>query len=245
MAHPQGNWKGSGPINVYLEGDGLPWITRTRIAKDPTPRIALARRFMARDPGPSLYLGRPCYHGLAQSPGCSPWLWTHGRYSEEVVESMVAALRRTLGPETDRELTLIGFSGGGVLAMLIAARMEQVTSVVTIAANLDLNAWADQHGFSRLSGSLNPATEPPLPARIQQTHLAGGRDLRVPADLSNSVAARQPSARFLVIPDFDHNCCWEQAWPGILAEVRRKDPDPVRILAAARPGDGQGSPRKR
>ncbi len=67
--------------------------------------------------------------------------------------------------------------------MLVAARMEQVRQVVTIAANLDIDAWAEHSGYSRLRGSLNPATQPPLPTHIQQIHLAGGRDLRVPAQV--------------------------------------------------------------
>ncbi len=210
-------------VNVYLEGDGLPWVTRTRIARDPTPRHPLALRLMAHDPGPSLYLGRPCYRGLADSPGCSPRLWTHGRYGEEVVRSMVAALRRAIGPSTDREITLIGYSGGGVLAMLIAARMEQVRTVVTVASNLDIDAWADLNGYSRLKGSLNPATQPPLPARIRQVHLVGGRDRRAPPTLAQTVVARQANARIWVIRDFDHTCCWERKWPEILVAVGNED----------------------
>jgi pimeloyl-ACP methyl ester carboxylesterase len=136
---------------------------------------------------------------------------------------MAAVLQRALGPDIDREITLIGYSGGGVLAMLIAARIEQVGTVVTIGANLDIAAWADHHGFSRLVGSLNPATQPPLPARIRQIHLAGERDIRVPAHLSEPAAARQPNAQFLRLPDFDHNCCWERAWPAILAGLKQRE----------------------
>lgn len=221
LIYRQGSWDKSSPVHVYLEGDGLPWITRTRIARDPTPRTPLALRLMSHDPGPALYIGRPCYHGLAESPGCSPWLWTQGRYSEEVVRSMTAALRRALGPDGDREVTLIGYSGGGVLAMLIAARMEHVRAVVTIAANLDIAAWADHHGYSRLLGSLNPATQPPLAAHIRQIHLAGERDLQVPARLSEPTAAGVPNAQFVVVPGFDHRCCWERAWPAILAGLKQ------------------------
>jgi hypothetical protein len=239
LIYQYGNWKQPGPVHVYLEGDGLPWVTRTAIARDPTPRNPLALRLMSRDPAPSLYLGRPCYHGLADSPGCSPWLWTHGRYSEEVARSMAAALQRALGRDSDREITLIGYSGGGVLAMLIAARVEQVTRVVTVAANLDIDAWTRHHGYSRLRGSLNPATQPPLPSRVRQIHLAGGRDVRVPLGLSQPAAKRQPDADFLVLPEFDHRCCWERDWPSILArldkpETRRPGTAPVPDQAGRR-----------
>jgi pimeloyl-ACP methyl ester carboxylesterase len=144
-------------------------------------------------------------------------LWTHERYGEAVVSSMTAALRRALGPDKYRKLTLIGYSGGGVLAMLIAARLERVRRVVTVAANLDIDAWAEHHGYSRLRGSHNPATHPPLPSSIRQIHLVGGRDDRVPPCLSRPVSERQLNARFLVFPESDHRCCWERDWPSILA----------------------------
>ena len=147
---------------------------------------------------------------------------------------MVAALRRAVGPRTDRGLTLIGYSGGGVLAMLMAARMEEVGAVVTIAANLDIDAWADLNGYSRLEGSLNPATQPPLPARIRQIHLFGGRDRRVPPHLAQTVVARQGNARVVVVPDFDHTCCWERVWPEILAGVGNQDLGLRRVLRRSR-----------
>jgi len=110
-----------------------------------------------------------------------------------------------------------------VLAMLIAARVEQVRGVLTIAANLDIATWADRHGYSRLLGSLNPATQPPLPAKIRQIHLAGERDRRVPAHLSEPAVARQRNARLFVVPNVDHSCCWEHAWPAILAGLKQRD----------------------
>jgi len=219
LIYRHGDWDRPHPVHVYLEGDGLPWVTRTRIAKDPTPRNPLALRLMAKDPAPSLYLGRPCYYGYAHSPQCLPWLWTHGRYSEAVVRSMAAALRHVIGPDTRRKLILIGYSGGGVLAMLIAARLEQVTRVVTVAADLDIDAWTRHHGYSHLRGSLNPATQPPLPSRVRQIHLAGGRDTRVPLRLSRPVSDRQPNAQFVIFTKFDHRCCWEHDWPSILAAL--------------------------
>ena len=41
--------------------------------------------------------------------------------------------------------------------MLLAERLEMTQAVVTIAANLDTDAWTELHGFSALEGSLNPA----------------------------------------------------------------------------------------
>lgn len=213
-------------VHVYLEGDGLPWVTRYRVSTDPTPRNPLALHLAARDPTPSLLLGRPCYYGISDPGRCSLSLWTSGRYSEDLVHSMVVALQRLLSAWPDRRIRLVGYSGGGALAMLMAERLSGVEAVVTLAANLDIDAWTDLHGYSRLAGSLNPAKRPLLPAHIRRTHLAGESDEKVPAKLIRAAAARDPRAMVHVLPGFDHRCCWVQRWTAILAqyEIFRKAP---------------------
>jgi len=203
-------------LHVYLDGDGTPWLA-WRPAMDPTPRNPLLLRLMALDPNPSVYLGRPCYHGLSETPPCPSALWTEERYSEAVVSSMAAALRRVLQAGGFERLAWFGYSGGGVIAVLLAPRFAETTDLVTIAANLDIDAWADLHGYSRLTGSLNPARQPPMPARIRQRHYVGGQDRVVPKD----VVARGPidPDTLVVIPSYDHTCCWETIWPAVLAEV--------------------------
>jgi pimeloyl-ACP methyl ester carboxylesterase len=211
---------GSRTLHVYIDGDGRPW-SRGEPTADPTPRNPLVLRLMALDPAPSLYLGRPCYHGLAAAPPCAAAVWTAERYSPAVVASMATALRRALrGRDVDR-LVWVGYSGGGSLAVLLAPRFAETIGVITIAANLDIEAWADLHGYARLVGSLNPATQPPLPARIRQRHYVGGRDRVVP----ESIVSRGPidPAGLVVIPGYDHVCCWEAIWPGVLAEVSSRD----------------------
>ncbi len=214
ISHP------SRTLHIYLDGDGTPWRAWAP-ATDPTPRNPLLLRLMALDSAPSLYLGRPCYHGLSDTPPCSSALWTGARYSEEVVSSMAAALRRILATTEFRRLVWFGYSGGGTLATLVAPRFETTTDLITIAANLDIDAWADLHAYSRLAGSLNPARQPPLPAGIRQRHYVGGRDRVVPKD----VIARGPIApgTLIVMESYDHICCWEKIWPAVLSEVERAD----------------------
>ena len=203
-------------LHVYIDGDGTAWRGPGRPALDPTGRDPLVLRLMAQDPAAALYLGRPCYLGVDEPDSCQPWYWTHGRYSRAVVGSMTAALSSLLQHHPAGELTLIGYSGGGTLAMLMAARLTDVSEVVTLAANLDVQAWTDEHGYSPLIGSLNPATQAPLPARIRQWHWVGKDDAQVPPRVVEQGLLTQTAPHFEVLPDMDHGCCWEREWPRLL-----------------------------
>lgn len=200
-------------LHVYLEGDGTPWIRKGVAASDPTPRTPLMFDLMSLDPAPSVYLGRPCYHGL-KSGACTPEMWTDQRYSEAVVASMSAALDRL---SVDYQaLVLLGYSGGGTLAMLIAERQPKTGTVITVAANLDTVRWAEMHKHRPLAGSRNPAARPALPPRIRQMHFAGADDDNVPPLLVRDAIAQQHGAELRVFPKQDHSCCWREVWKEIL-----------------------------
>lgn len=213
-------WK---TLHVYLEGDGSPWVKRRWISKDPTPRNPLMLRLMAQDTVPSVYLGRPCYHGLADDPHCAPELWTSGRYSQRVVDSMAAALARIWRAGHFKELVLIGYSGGGALAMLLAAQFPQTVAVVTLAGNLDPAVWAQHHGYTPLWTSLNPSRQPPLNPGIFQLHLLGGGDQNILPAMVRSAVSRQKHAKLHFLADFDHVCCWWEVWPSVLTALYARD----------------------
>jgi len=219
----------SGMIHVYLEGDGSPWRHEREVAVDPGPRNPVMLQLMALDPKASIYLGRPCYHGLYKQPPCYPYLWTHGRYSPRVVDAMAQALERITRNNAAEQLVLIGYSGGGTIAMLLAERMPNVVSVVTLAGNLDPDAWAEHRNYSRLQGSLNPANRAPLPSRIYQLHIAAENDVVVPPKMIESAIKHQNNAGFKVLPDVDHTCCWQAVWPSILGDLESQSVSSTRI----------------
>jgi len=198
-------------LHVYLEGDGTPWLHGREIAADPTPRRPFALELAARDRDAVMVLGRPCYHGHAVDDGCDSALWTSARYGERVVASVEAALSDA------PRVTLVGYSGGGVLARLVAERAPNVDRVITVAANLDVAAWARQHGYAPLDGSLDPALRSPL-AGVIEVNLVGARDANVPPDTLETYASRNPNAQIVRFPDYDHRCCWIDAWPQLLAQ---------------------------
>jgi dienelactone hydrolase len=208
---------------VYLEGDGRPWSDDgMRPASNPDPVRSVARELAAIQPSGSLLLGRPCYHDRVHDPGCAPEIWTSARYSDRVVASMVAALRRLIDAEPNRQpVVLVGYSGGGALALLIADRVAEVRAVVTLAANLDLSAWSDHHGYLPLAGSLDPLATRALPPGCE-IHIAAERDSVVPPSLVRSAATRRPGALLWIEPRADHACCWRSRWTKTLERVARQ-----------------------
>lgn len=203
-------------LHVYLGGDGTPWIDRKIIAWDPTPRNPVGLRLMALDDAPSIYLGRPCYHGSSGSSACSPILWTYERYSKTVTESMSSVLQKIVDQGAYRELVLIGFSGGGGIAMFLAAEFPQTRQVVTLAGNLDTEAWTRLHDYDELIGSENPKSMPPLREEIQQYHLAGEKDDNIPPWMIEAAIQTQRSSQFITFEEFTHACCWEKIWKRML-----------------------------
>ena len=206
---------------VFLEGDGQPWVGGVIPAEDPTTRDPLALKLLMRTPGTTAYIGRPCYQD-ARAARCTSDLWTQGRYSPIVVETMRAAIKQTADSLRASEIVLVGYSGGGVLAVLLAERLENVAGVVTVAANLDIDAWTSHHRYLPLTQSLNPA-------RSEQSHdwpevhLTGTRDEVVPSALNASYFERFPRAQQWKLEQRGHVCCWidewESLWPKIQAAI--------------------------
>ena len=206
------------PLAIFIEGDGVPWRGGTQPSLDPTTRNPLALKLLGQTSGPAAYVSRPCYQAMA-APGCTPELWTMQRYSDEVVSSMTAAVRMTAARANARKVVLVGYSGGGVLAVLIAERLDNVAAVITVGADLDIDAWTQHHGYLPLTGSLNPASSTaahPWP----ETHLYGARDAVVPIATTAAYFTRFPHAQRRVMDDYDHVCCWVERWPALWQEIR-------------------------
>ena len=195
--------------HVYIEGDGRAVTAQGRPSLDPTPKTPLLLSMMMQDPMPALYLGRPCYF-QTEDPNCSPLNWTIARYSQDTVDSMVAALEHSL-PDAG-SITLIGHSGGGTLAVLLAKKLNNVNTVVTLAGNLQVAKWTEYHHYSPLAASLDPAAEPPLPACINQYHFAGDEDEEILPTWIEEYAQQQPGSHFQRLAGTDHRAGWPLWW---------------------------------
>ena len=204
-------------LNIYLEGDGRPWIKRFYINSDPSPLYPLGLDLMTRDAGPAMYVTRPCYN-IETDERCRSELWTSARYSPEVVRAMSEAIESELATfENVERITLIGYSGGGTLALLIAQEIERVSRVITVAGSLDTEAWTRLHKYSSLSASINPA-DVPLRRNVAYIHLLGEKDKNIPPETGVSVYS-QFGHRHIVYERYNHSCCWVQDWPEILREL--------------------------
>lgn len=116
-----------GRLIVCIEGDGTGWHSRTRRSENPTPLEPIALRLALRDARPGLlYLAWPCqYVARAVLERCDPALWSGARYSEQVVAATYHAINATKRAAADKVI-LMGYSGGGVLAALLAAQHADV-----------------------------------------------------------------------------------------------------------------------
>lgn len=196
-------------IRVYIEGDGNAWLTRTRPSPDPTPLHPTALELALQDSSPNVvYLARPCQY--VRSPACNSRIWTVEQFSEPSVGSMDAALNAYKG----HKLELIGYSGGGGVALLLAARRGDVSGIRTVAGNVDSLAFTTHHGVTALQGD-NPASFRAQTNRIPQLHYAGGKDKIVPPLLAQGYQSGLPAgncSRVVLVPAADHTSGWQQQW---------------------------------
>ncbi|WP_187367251.1 alpha/beta fold hydrolase [Massilia mucilaginosa] len=211
-------------LTVYIEGDGLAWLNAGTVSPDPTPVHPVALQLALRHPhGAAVYLARPCQFQPGALPAaCRSALWTSARYGPEVIDSMDAALDQLMRQSGARRLVLVGFSGGGSVAALLAARRADVTLLLTVAANLDTAQWTRLQGLAPLAGSFNPADHAAQLAPVPQHHWVGADDDVVPPAVLASFAARFPAGAtpaLTVVQGYGHACCWQASWAAMVRAV--------------------------
>ena len=210
-------------LTLYIEGDGFAWASRSRPSFNPTPKQPIGLALALHHPhGNAAYLARPCqYVDLAIEPDCTAATWTRDRFAESVIEASNSAISMLKTRYGAQALTLVGYSGGGAVAALVAARRQDVQRLVTVAAPLDHAFWTSSLKLSPLTGSLNPADAWPGLKNLPQIHYVGTDDKVLSASVVESYRAHFPDPeqiRIELIHGFDHRCCWVEAWPEILTQ---------------------------
>lgn len=206
-------------LRVYVDGDGGPWIRERRVSVDPTPVNPVLLRLMHGATHPAVYLGRPCYFGAASDKGCSAAYWTFERYGPAVVDSMCEAVNRIAADRGTHSVTLIGYSGGGAIVVGMRACTERLDRLITIAGNLDPDAWARYHGYTPL-GDLSPVTTA-LEATdaVEESHWQCRDDSNVPPPITDAYFAARRAAIRHIVDTCSHSTGWENYWPQIIGEA--------------------------
>ncbi|HNX68408.1 MAG TPA: alpha/beta hydrolase [Candidatus Omnitrophota bacterium] len=205
------------PLRIYIEGDGYAFVTRSRVSGDPTPREPLALELAAEDPSVNVvYLARPCqFTPMEQNPKCEEFYWTDGRFSDEVIRSMDAAVSYFVKQTGASGIDLVGYSGGAAVAILVTARRQDVLSLRTVAGNLDPEVVNEYHGVSPLEGSLDPAAVAGQIASIPQLHFVGGEDSIIPFEAVSAYLKKMGDERCFqtkTLPDATHAQGWTESW---------------------------------
>lgn len=211
------------PLRIYIEGDGLAWVSRSEPSLDPTPVAATGLALAAADASANVaYLARPCqFTPMQEEPRCSVAYWTGKRFAPEVIDAMDAAVGQLAARVPRQPLELVGYSGGGAIAVLIAARRRDVMSLRTVAGNLDVEYVNRLHRVSSMPASRNPIDIARQVAGIAQIHFSSAQDTVVPPE----VAARFATAvggtcvTTSVVTGLAHDGEWASRWAALLEQT--------------------------
>jgi pimeloyl-ACP methyl ester carboxylesterase len=122
-----------------------------------------------------------------------------------------------------QHIVLVGYSGGGAIASLLAARRDDVSALITVAGNLDHQRWTTIKNISPLTGSLNPIDSVQA-ISAPQWHFYGRQDTIIPLPTLQGYQAKQPMNNRLIATDNGHHCCWAEQWPTLLQQLGTKKP---------------------
>ena len=218
--------KGSNFLTIYIEGDGNSWTNRGP-SLDPTPKNPIALELAVKDPSDAVvYLARPCQYTVEwPSRNCETRYWTSHRFSKEAVAATNSVISQLKERARTKKIRLVGFSGGGAIAALVAAEREDLESLITVAGTLDHEIWTRHHDVTPLYGSLNPIHKIDKLAKIPQVHFSGTEDKVVPRLVMESYISKYLSSarvRSVVYKTLDHTCCWGEHWPHLLKTAEKK-----------------------
>jgi alpha-beta hydrolase superfamily lysophospholipase len=140
-------------------------------------------------------------------------MWTDGRFSAQVIALLNQGIDEILRSMPSLRLHLVGHSGGGTLATLIAAQRSDVNCLVTLASPLDISAWTQALAIAPLLKSQNPVEPNENLKQIRQTHFFGERDTIVTPESIGRYQNFPPQTDFITISGFDHQKFWVEHWP--------------------------------
>lgn len=183
-------------IHIYIEGDGHAFNASGQPTSDPTPRGTFVRDLAVRDNFENVvYMARPCQFIMTNS--CSESDWTTGRFSQKIIDAESGAMKKIA---KNKNITLIGYSGGAMVSGLIIEQnpKQKIEKWITIAGVLNHEKWTKYFGDEPLTESLNLTKLPDVP----QLHFVGAKDEIVPPELTETWTDK---SNVRVVPDATHD----------------------------------------
>ncbi len=209
--------------NIYIEGEGASEGSLESINGDPTPFNPVALHLASKDKAENvIYLARPCQYISIMPSGqkCDQKYWEDEKFSKTVIDAYDAALNDIAARYDITAFNLIGYSGGGTIAALLATFRQDVISVRTVSGILDHKTYSTLHEQPVLEHSLNPVNEASRLTKIPQYHFIGGQDDVVPPAVLHSYLQAMPPTRCvqtMLVQEATHDAGWVDKWPELLA----------------------------
>jgi hypothetical protein len=200
------------PIHLYIEGDGFAWVNRSQLSSDPTPHQPIGLKLAINDTHANvIYLARPCQYRQTNKL-CSSDYWSTRRFSIEVISAMNNAVNQL--NEFHQSIELIGYSGGAAIAVLLASQRTDISSLRTVAGNLDHRYVNRLHHVDEMPESLNAIDVAGKVSSLPQLHFVGTEDKMIPKDVGISFIEELGNKRCasLVEVKAGHQSGWEAQW---------------------------------
>jgi len=206
-------------LSVYVEGDGLAWMSRSNISSNPTPLNPVALKLAIIDneryDHSIVYIARPCqYISKYLNKKCHSKFWTSHRFSEEIIDKFNLVIDKLKVEAGAEKIQLIGFSGGAAIASILSAIRNDIHSLVTVAGNLDHVAINRFNKVSQLSNSLNAIDFSSKIKNIPQHHIIGAQDHLIPELVVDNFIDKQQGncSKKIVAKVSGHGYGWEKFW---------------------------------
>lgn len=195
------------PVKFYIEGDGAAFNAHGQPTQNPTPKSKMIRELAFEDASPNVvYLARPCQY--VKDSMCSQKYWTTARFAPEVIDSSYEAIKKIAG---NRDVVLIGFSGGAQVAGLVSVLHDdlKIKKLITVGGNLDHKSWTSYHHLPALTGSLSLVNYQEKYRTYPQVHYAGEKDNVIPLQLIIGFAGRENT---VIVKGASHGSGWEDVY---------------------------------
>ena len=203
-------------VLVIIEGDGDAWINRYTPSSDPTPKLPLNFIVASSLPPSWIYLGRPCQFNKDTDENiCNSLLWTMDRFAEPTIQLYNDFLDSIKSQYGLSSFDLLGYSGGGTIAAILASQRSDVRTLTTLAGNLDVTLFNEHHKVSAMPSAINPKDLVEQLEKVPQRHVIGLEDDIVPVKIIESYRkgfVKDDCIKVETVETLEHNRGWKDYW---------------------------------